>query len=946
MAGEPTDTKTFDSQESYVVEGVPVVLQQEIGQATVKLKSGSPSENTKAVDAPNGVVFKQSLELRRGLAIYQFQTNMSLLNASASADAISSLNSDANVHYAYPVYFNPNTGNRIFLNDEVVMKLKTHGMARNTNITQRFKLKIVNCLNKDENIYVFRFTDPKDFNPFRVCNVVRALQGVVWAEPNIAQEVKQFVIPNDTLFSSQWHLRNTGQSGGNSDADVDADDAWGGSQGYGSPGVRIAIIDDGVQTTHPDLSGNVVQGFDFYSGDMDPNPNGTYNNHGTAVAGVAAAVVNNSAGVAGVAGKSQILPIRLLNTYDANGSALLPDAATVYRALVYAANNADIINCSWGGLSPNSTISAGFSFASGHPVFCSSGNGASGWFTHTLSGFPANTYTFDWLYNKDASGSAGDDTAWLDSVVFPGGSVEQFEGASLPSGWTTSPGSAGSWSSVQDGVGGNHALIAWNGEGSRSIRPGAIGNGQYSGVRVTKSVGSGDLTFRIWTSSESGKDGWRLYVNGSPQVLSGSGVPILTTDVSYPASLSSVFAVGATSDFDYRADFSQYGSTLAFVAPGGGGSGGIATTDRTGTDGYASGDYNTSFGGTSASAPLAAGIAALVLSKDGNQSVSTVLTKLKSTCDKVGSVAYSGTPYTRNDYYGYGRLNVYAAVNAVTADTTAPAFEGGWTLNHRAIDVTFSEPMGEGALNTANYSVTAGQGTLSSHPDKVVRLKYNLRGYRVYRLIWNSGSMAESGTVTIQASSSIKDVAGNALSGTLSRNVTSTKRVLAINCGDEDYFSFYTPPFIGDSSFQGNEYTPFLTTSTPSFFNDEHTIDGAEDAPVFYSQRKSWDYSQSIPIIYTLPNMPSGNLTVRLLFAEIDEYLASYQYFDIYINGSLVWSDFNIYQYADTRMYTACALEFPNITRDGSNNITVSLIPQEGQEGYAAAINGIEIVKP
>ncbi len=103
------------------------------------------------------------------------------------------------------------------------------------------------------------------------------------------------------------------------------------------------------------------------------------------MAGLAAAAVNNSLGLAGVAGKCQILPLRLLNTYDAAGDAFLPDALTVYRALVYAGDNADIINCSWGGLSPNATISYGFSYAwqygrsgLGCLIFCSSGNSAGG----------------------------------------------------------------------------------------------------------------------------------------------------------------------------------------------------------------------------------------------------------------------------------------------------------------------------------------------------------------------------------------------------------------------------------------------------------------------------------------------------------------------------------------------------------------------------------------
>ena len=87
--------------------------------------------------------------------------------------------------------------------------------------------------------------------------------------------------------------------------------------------------------------------------------------------------------------------------------------------------------------------------------------------------------------------------------------------------------------------------------------------------------------------------------------------------------------------------------------------------------------------------------------------------------------------------------------------------------------------------------------------------------------IWTSGSMETSGTVTITASSAIKDVAGNALAGLLSRSGTGTKRIIAINCGGNPNSSSPfvggndAPPYIsGDSGFQGNEPNPFLTLTS------------------------------------------------------------------------------------------------------------------------------------
>lgn len=967
-SAESQDFKTFDAQESYVSEGTSIVLTQKVGQATAKLFAPSPgAQSRSALTTTSGANFSRIVELPRGLVIYDVQTSAGrALSTAENVAAISSLNSDATVAYAFPVYVNPNTGNRVFLNDEIVVRLRTASALQDTNLAPPFKLRLAETLSAADNIYVFRLTDPKNFNPFRICNALRALPGVVWAEPNFAQEANQFVIPNDTLFSTQWPLRNTGQTGGTSDADVDADDAWGGSQGYGSPGIRIAIIDDGVQTTHPDLSANIVQGYDWYSGDSDPNPDGIYNNHGTAVAGLAAAAVNNSLGVAGVAGKSQILPVRLLNTYDSDGHAYLPDSTTVYRAIVYAADNADIINCSWGGLSPNYTITSGFVYASAYGrngygclVFCASGNSAGGsgpnsystlWGLNLYSTFGAGNYFIAFLYAKNESGSANDDCFWLADITMPNGSKQRLDSPTLPAGWSTS-GNA-NWTTSIDPA---HA----HGTGRYAWRSGAIGDNQVSYLLTpltTVSSSQNTITFRSWISSAP-LDQEQLYVlNSLGQTIGifdiGEGpVANRITAVTYPANLSSVFAVGATSDFDYRSHFSQYDSTLDFVAPGAGGYGGIATTDRTGTDGYSSSDYNTGFSGTSASSPIAAGVAALALSKDGKQSASTLATKLKSTCDKVGPVAYAGTPYTRNDYYGFGRLNANSAIGAVTADTTAPTFTSAMVMHYRAVDVVFSEPMGDGALTPGNYTITAGADTLASNPAKVIRIMPT-----VYRLIWNSGDMATSGTVTIAASSAIKDVAGNALTGTLSRSSTGTKRVIGVNSGGNrsSYFgvgNYIAPPFVTDNGFQGNEPNPLLTfTSEMSEYYLFHiSIDtsGVTDpAPQAVYQTTRVVYYSDQVITYKIP-VSSGSYKVRMHFSQNYMNSIGEEVFHIYVNGNLVSSWFDILAQTGGQKYKAYIAEFNNIP-PVNGAITVTLDGEPGSyEGESfASICGIEVVKP
>ncbi len=126
------------------------------------------------------------------------------------------------------------------------------------------------------------------------------------------------------------------------------------------------------------------------------------------------------------------------------------------------------------------------------------------------------------------------------------------------------------------------------------------------------------------------------------------------SSISYPASRGSVVAVGALNSSGNRASFSQYGTGIAFSAPGEG----ILTTDQTGGDGYEDGDYVTA-DGTSYSSPYGAGVAALVLSQAPELTPGEVEQVLNETCVDLGATGYDTT-------YGWGFVNAYNAVAAVS----------------------------------------------------------------------------------------------------------------------------------------------------------------------------------------------------------------------------------------------------------------------------------------
>lgn len=158
---------------------------------------------------------------------------------------------------------------------------------------------------------------------------------------------------NDPYLGSAWQL-----------AKIGAIAAWDVTRGAG---VTIAILDSGVDPTHPDLLSNLVAGWNFYSGNSDTRD--VYG-HGTKVAGVAAAAANNGIGVAGIASGSKIMPIRVT---DAAGQG---SVSAIAQGIAWAADNgARVANISF-LVAGNSTIlnAAQYMQAKGGLVFVSAGN--------------------------------------------------------------------------------------------------------------------------------------------------------------------------------------------------------------------------------------------------------------------------------------------------------------------------------------------------------------------------------------------------------------------------------------------------------------------------------------------------------------------------------------------------------------------------------------------
>ena len=208
------------------------------------------------------------------------------------------------------------------------------------------------------------FTTPEQRLKYQTLMKIKQLRrrsDISEASPNY--RLRTLLTPDDDLYRYQWNH-----------AMMNLPQAW--DITVGNSSVIVAVVDSGVLLDHPDLQGNLVQGYDFIdniriSGDgdgRDSNPDdpgdqlpGSSSFHGTHVAGTIAAVTNNNEGIAGISWLTKIMPLRIIgnggegNTYDIEqamrfAAGLPNDSRTV------PARRADIINLSIGG----PTISFGF----------------------------------------------------------------------------------------------------------------------------------------------------------------------------------------------------------------------------------------------------------------------------------------------------------------------------------------------------------------------------------------------------------------------------------------------------------------------------------------------------------------------------------------------------------------------------------------------------------
>lgn len=143
---------------------------------------------------------------------------------------------------------------------------------------------------------------------------IRENKNLKSAEVQLAMQMGKRAMPNDPMIGQQWHLKYNGGGSVVQGTDINVENVWNyPGTGTRGAGVVVGIVDDGLQTLHPDFVGNIniPLGYDFNGNDPDPNP-GNNDDHGTACAGDVGARGNNGVGVSGSAPEATLVGYRLI----------------------------------------------------------------------------------------------------------------------------------------------------------------------------------------------------------------------------------------------------------------------------------------------------------------------------------------------------------------------------------------------------------------------------------------------------------------------------------------------------------------------------------------------------------------------------------------------------------------------------------------------------------
>jgi serine protease len=280
-----------------------------------------------ALDSRQALTLKTDADVKFSRTKKNTKTVQFGVNANARRDFINRNAIRAGQFVSYPMIRVTGTNGRAFVTDEITVKFDIEPDIR--SFSSRHGIVLVDKL--PYGAYLFKVLDRT--KTVQVANRIKETEHVIWSNPNFVQVVK--FLQADPLYNSQYHLNNTGQTGGTNNVDINAPEAWSITTGCN---IRVAVIDNGVEA-HPDLDPRITAGFTPGSnGGGVPMGNAS---HGQQCAGLIAAS-HNTVGGRGIAPNALIVPVNL------DGASSVADIGTAINwAWRPDGGNADVLSNSW-----------------------------------------------------------------------------------------------------------------------------------------------------------------------------------------------------------------------------------------------------------------------------------------------------------------------------------------------------------------------------------------------------------------------------------------------------------------------------------------------------------------------------------------------------------------------------------------------------------------------
>ena len=481
---------------------------------------------------------------------------------------------------------------------------------------------------------------------------------VLKAEPNYIRRVS--FTPSDTRFSEQWALNNTGQliygTAGLADADIDAVEAWDLEKGFSNP-VTVAVIDSGIDSTHPDLSAKIAGGYNF-AGITQRYANTAWSIGKYSTYEEAQSIRGTGEPLTGIG-----LLLGKKGSPPGNVTVSLRDSLTGPDLRSLTITPADVttgLSEIYKDLTSPITLINGQTY---YIIFKATGSSVANYY------YAADNSDFQLGYEGDIY-AEGTEYWWNGSSW-----VNPEDGGDYYDWYFSTNKNANSHDDNGHGthVSGIIGADSDNGQGTAGVSPGArimpVKAADSSGSLFTSDIISAinyaaDNDARVINMSFGGTEFSSIeqdainyaYSKGAILFAAAGNEALDGNPVEYPASYANVVSVGATTNTDDIAYFSNYNNYVDVSAPGYG----ILSTFPTYPVSLSEWGYLENYdymNGTSMATPVASGVGALVLARNPSLTPLQAEQIIENNADDKGAAG-------RDNYYGYGRINAYRAINA------------------------------------------------------------------------------------------------------------------------------------------------------------------------------------------------------------------------------------------------------------------------------------------